>query len=126
RAGLWLVPAIGLGSGAGMYQESVLATATGLIALWALRRFEDKEDHLQRRKVSVLLDGGRGEAAGVSRAREGEKIRTQSGEYEHRLEERRVTVTLRVEVTAVDAKRMLQILESPPGGGGGRGGAGGR
>ena len=114
-AGLWLVAAIGLASGAGMYQESVLATAIGLIALWALRRFEGKEDHLQRRKVSVLLDGGMAEAARVSTALEGAKIRTQSGEYEHRLEERRVAVTLRVEVTAVDEKRMLQILESQPG-----------
>ena len=114
-AGLWLVAAIGLASGAGMYPVSVLATAIGLVALWGLRRFEGKEDHLQRRRVSVVLDGGHAEAARIATVLERENIRTLPGEYEHRLEDRRVALTLRVEVAAPDEKRMLEILEVQPG-----------
>src|SRR3954470_9365167 len=40
-AGLWLVAAIGLCSGAGMYVESIAATVLGVATLTMLRRFED-------------------------------------------------------------------------------------
>src|ERR1700691_5788672 len=43
-AGLWLVTAIGLSSGAGMYAESAVVTGMGVTALTVLRRFEDKND----------------------------------------------------------------------------------
>jgi putative Mg2+ transporter-C (MgtC) family protein len=56
-AGLWLVTAIGLCAGAGMYVESVTGTAFGMIALTLLRRFEDKDDHLTRRRVVLGLSG---------------------------------------------------------------------
>lgn len=56
-AGLWLVTAIGLCSGAGMYVESVTATGFGIIALTLLRRFEDKNDHLVRRRLELGLNG---------------------------------------------------------------------
>ena len=42
-AGLWLVTAIGMCAGAGMFLESAAVTLLGIIALTALRRFEDKE-----------------------------------------------------------------------------------
>src|SRR5580698_6366538 len=42
-AGLWLVAAIGLCAGSGMYPESVAVTVLGLIALTVLRVFEDKK-----------------------------------------------------------------------------------
>src|SRR5580700_10123209 len=41
-AGLWLVTAIGLSSGAGMFVESAVVTGMGMVALTVLRRFEDK------------------------------------------------------------------------------------
>src|SRR2546425_7644521 len=43
-AGLWLVSSIGLSSGAGMYTESVAATAIGVVALTLLRRVGPKDD----------------------------------------------------------------------------------
>jgi len=52
-AALWLVAAIGLSCGAGMYYVGAFVTALGLLSLTALRRFEDK--HLVRRKVTLLL-----------------------------------------------------------------------
>src|SRR5262245_4955141 len=48
-AGLWLVAAIGLAAGGGMYAESVAATVVGITALTVLRRFEDKDDRVRRR-----------------------------------------------------------------------------
>src|SRR5271155_1476802 len=39
-AGLWLVTAIGMCAGAGMYVEGVVVTAFGLVTLTVLRRFE--------------------------------------------------------------------------------------
>jgi putative Mg2+ transporter-C (MgtC) family protein len=57
-AGLWLVAAIGLCSGAGMFPEAVVATVLGLAALTLFRVFEGKQDGMSRRKVSVLLDEG--------------------------------------------------------------------
>lgn len=54
-AALWLVAAIGLAAGAGMYPESLYATLLGLFALAALRVFEDKK--IVRRRVTVTLDG---------------------------------------------------------------------
>jgi putative Mg2+ transporter-C (MgtC) family protein len=54
-AGLWMVTAIGMCAGSGMYIEGGVVTLMGLIALTILRRLEDKEDHMQRRRVTVVL-----------------------------------------------------------------------
>jgi len=54
-AGLWLVTAIGLCAGAGMFVESVAVTLLGIVALTVFRRFEDK--NVVRRRVSVVLEG---------------------------------------------------------------------
>jgi putative Mg2+ transporter-C (MgtC) family protein len=57
-AGLWLVAALGLCAGAGMYIEGVAATAIGLGVLTVMRRLEDKDDRVQRRLVLVLKGPG--------------------------------------------------------------------
>jgi putative Mg2+ transporter-C (MgtC) family protein len=54
-AGLWLVAAIGLCAGGGMFVESVAATVIGIAALTLLRRFEDKDDRSVWRRLSVTL-----------------------------------------------------------------------
>ncbi len=60
-AGLWLVAAIGLCAGSGMYVESVYVTAIGLFALTILRVLEDK--NVVRRRVVLTLDATPGERA---------------------------------------------------------------
>lgn len=55
-AGLWLVAAIGLCAGGGMYIESVAATIIGVLALTLLRRFEDKDDRVRRRLLLTLTE----------------------------------------------------------------------
>jgi putative Mg2+ transporter-C (MgtC) family protein len=55
-AGLWLVAAIGLCTGAGMYGIGIFVTALGLFTLTVVRRVEHK-DQRERRKVSVSIRG---------------------------------------------------------------------
>lgn len=55
-AGLWLVAAIGLAAGAGMYVVGGAVTLMGLIALTVFRLFEDKNDKLIRRRVTLTID----------------------------------------------------------------------
>lgn len=58
-AGLWLVTAIGLASGGGMYVEALVVTGLGTLVLTVVRRFEDKNDSLpQRRRISLVLTDG--------------------------------------------------------------------
>lgn len=60
-ASLWLVAAIGLAAGGGMYLEAVVVTVIGIVALTLLRRFEDKEEHRGRRRVVLSLGEKEGE-----------------------------------------------------------------
>ncbi len=54
-ASLWLVAALGLAAGGGMYLETVTATAASLIALILLRRVEDKRGRLMLRRAELRL-----------------------------------------------------------------------
>ena len=54
-AGLWLVAAIGLCAGGGMYCESVAATIIGIAALTMLRKFEGKDKDMIRRRLHLTL-----------------------------------------------------------------------
>lgn len=54
-AGLWLVTAIGLCAGAGMFFEAVEAAVLGLAALTIFRRFEDKAERFARTRVELTL-----------------------------------------------------------------------
>jgi len=56
-AGLWLVAAIGMCAGAGMYIESVAATVVGVAALTWMRRLEDKDDRVRRRLTVTITEG---------------------------------------------------------------------
>ena len=58
-AGLWLVAAIGLAAGAGMYVVSILVTGIGIVALTLLRRFEDKDDCIVQARLSLGLHSAR-------------------------------------------------------------------
>jgi putative Mg2+ transporter-C (MgtC) family protein len=55
-AGLWLVSAIGMAAGGGMYLVSVFVTVVGLSALTLLRRFEDRAGPVSNQRITVLVD----------------------------------------------------------------------
>jgi putative Mg2+ transporter-C (MgtC) family protein len=111
-AGLWLVAAIGLATGAGMFTESVFATAIGLVALWGLRRIEAKDEGDLRRKVSLVFDENGPTAGEVVRVLRAAGIRASPVEYERSRDERRVHVALHVGMAAADEARLVQILDS--------------
>jgi len=98
-AGLWLVTAIGLSSGAGMFVESAVVTGMGVVALTVLRRFEDKNDKLVRRRVSVTLGEEAQDIAAVVEALEKLGAKVSDVEYEKRLDDdkKRLVVTLDVD-----------------------------
>jgi putative Mg2+ transporter-C (MgtC) family protein len=116
-AGLWLVTAIGLCSGAGMYVEAVAVTAFGIMALTALRRFEDKDDERIKRRILLVLGDGAPEVSSIVDLLHGLGAVVSDVEYERRLDDKkRVTVTLDVRLPSkLGLGALIERLESQPG-----------
>jgi putative Mg2+ transporter-C (MgtC) family protein len=57
-AGLWLVAAIGMASGGGMYIVAVFTTALGLLTLTVLHQFEARGEPFTRKRLTLTLDEG--------------------------------------------------------------------
>lgn len=115
-AGLWLVAAIGLSAGAGMYLESVVATALGVTALTALRRLEHKDDDVLRRRITVVLDQDAAPPLGsVLAALERRGIRAAPAEYERTVDERCVRFVFQARIPRACGDELLSVLEAYPG-----------
>jgi putative Mg2+ transporter-C (MgtC) family protein len=117
-AGLWLVTAIGLASGAGMFTESAAATLFGVMALTLLRRFEDKDDNFSKRRLSLVFRAHEEAAvASVVDIIAGLRGKVAEIEYERHFEgdahaELTVDVSLPREVTL---RQLMAALEAQPG-----------
>jgi putative Mg2+ transporter-C (MgtC) family protein len=111
-AGLWLVAAIGMAAGAGMYLESVFVTALGLAALTLLRRFEDRGVQTVRRRLSLTIDPARSSlAAVIDQLTKMGAVVTQE-DYERQVDEGRTRATCEVRLPAsVDDQDLLRALE---------------
>jgi putative Mg2+ transporter-C (MgtC) family protein len=113
-AGLWLVTAIGMSAGAGMYVESAVVTGFGIVALTLLRRFEDK--NVQRRRVAVVL--GRS-TDGVAQVLDALRILGGTAvvvEYEHHLDDEKIVITVDVQLSEnVTLPKLVSVVESVPG-----------
>lgn len=117
-AGLWLVTAIGLCSGAGMFIESVAVTVMGLVALTVFRRFEDKNDLVVKRRISIVLgDDVEATRAAVMKDIADLGATVTEVEYERRLDEKRKTVlTLDVMLPiAFNHAALMETIEKRPG-----------
>jgi putative Mg2+ transporter-C (MgtC) family protein len=114
-AGLWLVAAIGLSAGAGMYAVSVTATLFGVLALALLRRFEHKDERLVRRKISLVLTENGPSVPALLDALAGVGVVVSPTEYDRRVDEHRTHVTLQAAVPAAGGERLVGLLESQPG-----------
>jgi putative Mg2+ transporter-C (MgtC) family protein len=112
-AGLWLVTAIGMCAGAGMYPESAVVTVFGIIALTVLRRFEDK--NVRRRRVSVSLGP---EAVGIDPVADalraiGATVVELEYERHMRDDEKHIVVTMDVQLSEdVPIPKLIAALES--------------
>jgi len=114
-AGLWLVAAIGLAAGGGMYVISVAATAIGVVALAILRRFEHKDDGLLRQRITLTLDDGAPPLGAVLARLTARGVRVTPAEYERSLDEGRIQVTLQASMPEGSGDEVLEALESVSG-----------
>jgi putative Mg2+ transporter-C (MgtC) family protein len=111
-AGLWLVTAIGMCSGAGMFVESGAVTLMGLTVL---RRFEDKD--VLRRRMIVTLGESAKDVTPVIDALVALGAKAQDVEYEKRLEDdkRRIVATLDVRFPeTIAVMRLIEAVERVP------------
>lgn len=114
-AGLWLVAAIGLCAGGGMYIESVAATVIGLAALMFLRRFEDKDDRVRRRLALTLDDAAPEFDALIAKLNTRDVVATLEGWTKDKIGSTR-QLTLSVRLARDDGEQALvAILETEPG-----------
>lgn len=111
-AGLWLVTAIGLASGGGMFIEAGAVTLMGLLALTVLRLFEDKNDQLIHRRVSLTLVDGEGRVEGILKALDALGVKILDLDYEKRIPERRLWVQFEVRVPlTIGVEKLISVLE---------------
>jgi putative Mg2+ transporter-C (MgtC) family protein len=116
-AGLWLVTAIGMCSGAGMFVEAVVVTVLGITALTVLRRFEDKNDAVVSRRVSVVLSDVAVLERVVTALREVGAV-AEDVEYDHRLEDdkKRVEAMFEVQIPlAMGVAKVIAAVEAVQG-----------
>jgi putative Mg2+ transporter-C (MgtC) family protein len=114
--GLWLVTAIGMAAGAGMYTESAAVTVMGIFALTLLRRFEDKNDLLVRRRVSIVIDEGQNRIDHLMGVMTGMGAKVSDFDYERKIDERTMQVTFDVRFpVTVGAGRLIEELEKQNG-----------
>ncbi len=114
-AGLWLVAAIGLCAGGGMYVESVAATIIGVAALTILRRFEDKDDRIRRRLMLTLTDTAVGTETLVAKLANLDLLPTIEGwNKENAGSLRQLTLGLRLPRIGGEST-LIAALESEPG-----------
>lgn len=114
-AGLWLVAAIGLSAGTGMYAISVASTFMGVIALTVLRRVERKEDDILRRRVTLLLDETALPLAQILAQLSQRGIAVVPAEYDKHVDEHRLQVAFQARVSKAKAEELLAVLECEQG-----------
>jgi putative Mg2+ transporter-C (MgtC) family protein len=115
-ASLWLVSAVGLASGAGMYVVAATTTLASLFGLTILRRIEGIRWHICQRQVEIM-----GQTASLNRAAVLEELRKMGVtvsdiEYDHNIagNESRLIFNVRLP-TEQGLEQMLARLESLPG-----------
>jgi putative Mg2+ transporter-C (MgtC) family protein len=114
-AGLWLVAAIGLCAGGGMYAESVAATVIGVTTLSMLRRFEDKDDRTRRRLTLTLTQSALPTQALVAKLADLDLLPTVEGwNLESAASLRQLTLAVRLPRGDGEA-RLVAALESEAG-----------
>jgi len=116
-AALWLVTAIGMCAGAGMYVEGCVVTVMGIGALTVLRRFEDKNDLVTSRRVSLVL-ASVGVLDSVMNALKEQNVMVYDFDYDRRLDEdkTRVEVTFDMHVPlTLGVPKVIAVVEAVPG-----------
>ncbi|MGE0616745.1 MAG: MgtC/SapB family protein [Bacteriovoracia bacterium] len=115
-AGLWLVAAIGLCAGGGMYVEGVAVTAMGLIALTVFRLFEDKNDKLIRRHVSLQMEDEPNCISKIMDALTASGVKVPDFDYEKKIESKTLGLTFDVRIPVnIGVRGLIELLEKQSG-----------
>ena len=110
-AGLWLVAAIGMAAGGGMYVESVFATVVGLATLTFLRRFEDRGVKISRQRLTLTIDPTRISVAAIVDRLTKLGATVKQEDYE-RLGDGPTRVTLEIQLAVpADVQTLVDALE---------------
>lgn len=115
-AALWLVGAIGMASGSGMFAVATLVTLLGVLALTILRRFEDKDARTtQRHKIDLVL-GQTGSAKHISEKLRGMGLTVSTLVQERKPEDDTQSMTLDIRVPVEsDLEQIIDTLEAERG-----------
>jgi putative Mg2+ transporter-C (MgtC) family protein len=116
-AGLWLVTAIGMSAGAGMFVISGAVTAMGITALTVLRRFEDKDDQRISRRVRLVVANAEVLERVIAALKE-LGVTVSDFDYDRRLddEKKRTEVTFDMSVhVKVGVSRVITCIEAVEG-----------
>ncbi len=110
-AALWLVAAIGMAAGGGMYAIAVFTTVLGLISLTLLRRFEDRGEPFARQRLILTFDETAAPIAAVIQAlsRSGAKVAEEA--YESEQGQTRLTLEVRTS-TRVETHDLADTIRS--------------
>ena len=99
-AGLWLVSAIGLAAGGGMYAVAAFTTVVGLAALTLLRRFEDRGEPVARQRITATIDESEGRVTALLDVLAKTGALVSQEEYEREMDGGPVRVALEVRTAA--------------------------
>jgi putative Mg2+ transporter-C (MgtC) family protein len=109
-AALWLVAAIGMAAGGGMYLVALFTTLLGLASLTLLRRFEDRGEPAARQRVTVLVDETRVSVQAVVAALMSSGVKVFQEEYDR--DESRTRISFEVRATkALESYELTRGLE---------------
>jgi putative Mg2+ transporter-C (MgtC) family protein len=113
-AALWLVAAIGLASGSGMYVVALFATVLGVAALTLLRRFEDKQ--IVQRRMSIVLEGQVPRALELLASLQRLGVRAAHLDYEYHRADGKLTLTFDARFpAALGEGAIIAAMEGEPG-----------
>ena len=115
-AALWLVAAIGLSAGSGMYLQSAATTIAGVLVLTVLRRFEDKDDRMVRRRLSLRLGPDAPPVASLMTELRNRGASVWQAEYEKQIADNTVSVTFDLRLPAsLSSHHLVEYLETQSG-----------
>lgn len=114
-AALWLVTAIGMCAGSGMYLIAVSVTAMGLLALGLLRLFEGKHAAGYRRVICLELSGGLASLNRVLEQFADSDVAFTEVDYSKAVSENKTEVTFEARVPrGVGIRDLIQKIEQDP------------
>jgi putative Mg2+ transporter-C (MgtC) family protein len=111
-AALWLVAAIGMAAGGGMYTVAVFVTLLGLATLTLLRRFEDRGEPVARQRMTLELDESRSSVVDVVTALTRSGARVLQEQYERDDNRTRITLEIRTPRIVENHELALALAEA--------------